>query len=116
VRAIIAVLIAFVAGVVGTIVFYTNGGRIIAWGTELGPPRVVTMAPALSAPSSYRPPTTAAPRAANPVRTIEEDGKPAAPPPSATTVPASGASAVKEPQVPADALNILGVVIVWPDL
>ena len=113
VRAIIAVLIAFIAGVAGTIVFYTNGGRIIAWGTELGPPHAVVAVAPLPSAAPQRPAN--APRPINPVRTVEEEGKPTAPPPpSANAAPASAANESKEPVVPADALNILGVVIVWP--
>jgi len=111
VRSIIAMLIAFIAGVAGTIWFYSNGGRIIAWGTELGPARAVTVA----APAGPAPRPANAPRPINPVRTIEEEGKPAAPPPPpANASPAP--STPKEAPVPADALNILGVVIVWPDI
>jgi hypothetical protein len=110
VRVIFAVLLAFIAGVAGTIWFYSGGGRIIAWGSELGPARVVTVAAPTPAAAPQRLPN--APRPANPVRTVEEEGKPTALPPPETTAPP--ASVPKEPVVPADALNILGVVIVWP--
>jgi hypothetical protein len=108
VRVIIAVLLAFIAGVAGTIWFYTNGGRVIAWGSEWGPARTVTVA--TPAPTATPPRPANAPRPANPVRTVEEEGKPT---PAPETQP-SPASVAKEPLVPADALNILGVVIVWP--
>jgi hypothetical protein len=111
VRVIITALLAFIAGMAGTIWFYSNGGRIIAWGNELGPRTVTVAAPA---PTAAPPRPANAPRPANPVRTVEEEGKPTSPPPQADATPPSGAAAPKQAPVPADALNILGVVIVWP--
>jgi len=39
---IFTLLVGFVGGVFGTIWFYDHGGRIVVYGTEYGPPPVVS--------------------------------------------------------------------------